>query len=143
MGGKATWYTPYIALRQKEIAWQKLDNGGWVAPKVDLSERITYFNNVAKYKRSSEYDLFFSYQKTFPLWDKRKIRDNRPYLPDIHEHIFQEEKDKPVPVLTSMNYGRPCRVQYDETETKFRRQNATADFRRKRGVIRVKERMAV
>ncbi|KAL3288165.1 hypothetical protein HHI36_002616, partial [Cryptolaemus montrouzieri] len=48
------------------------------------------------------------------------------------------ERDKPVPVLTSMEYGRPCRAFYDLQEN-YRRQHATGDFYRPRGVFRVIE----
>lgn len=57
---------------------------------MDLSRDIKYFNNTKSYERKTEYDLFFSYTKMFPLWDERKSRENRRYPPDIHENIFQQ-----------------------------------------------------
>lgn len=57
---------------------------------IDLTKDINYFNNPKTFRRETEYDLFFSYTRMFPLWDQRKNRDNRRYPPDIHEHIFQQ-----------------------------------------------------
>ncbi|KAK9892071.1 hypothetical protein WA026_018269 [Henosepilachna vigintioctopunctata] len=107
-------------------------------PPVPLEPRMTYFNNKPTHKWKAEYDHFFAYTKIFPLWDRRKAKCNGVYLPDIHENIFQQEKDKPVPVLTSMEYGRPCRPFYDIRENYCRR-HATNDFYRPRGVMRVIE----
>lgn len=57
---------------------------------IELTPELTYFNNPVTHMGKTEYDLFFAYTKTFPLYDQRKIRDNRQYLPDIHENIFQQ-----------------------------------------------------
>nr|CAI5825487.1 unnamed protein product [Callosobruchus analis] len=143
MSGKATWYTPIASIKNKEEAWQRIDRKGWVAPKMDLEPEISYFNNNFKYERLPEYDLYFSYTKVFPLWDERKSKDNRRYLPDIWENIYEQEKDKPVPAITSMTYGRPCRPPYDYVDATYRKVNARTDFYRRRGVMRVKERQAV
>ncbi|CAH1164409.1 unnamed protein product [Phaedon cochleariae] len=140
MPGKATWFTPIAVLKNRQEAWKKIDDNGWKAAPVDLDKEITFFNNNSQHRSLPEYDLYFAYTKTLPLWDERKNRDNRRFLPDIHENIFQQEKDKPVPALSSMNYGRPCRTTYDKPEGTFRRQNATSDFKRRRGVACVKER---
>lgn len=55
---------------------------------------MTYFNNVSKFHNVQEYDLYFAYTKTFPLWDERKGRDNRCYLPDIRENIFHQVSNR-------------------------------------------------
>ncbi|KAJ8963415.1 hypothetical protein NQ318_018895 [Aromia moschata] len=140
-----TFITPIAYIKNKQQAWQKIDDKGWKPQELDAKEEINFFNTPqTSKKRMCEYDLFFSYAKAFPLWDQRKNRENRQFLRDIHENIFREEENKPIPVLTSLNYGRPCRVQYDEVETKYRRQTAISDFmRRQGGVIRVKEKRAV
>ncbi|KAH0814284.1 hypothetical protein GEV33_008508 [Tenebrio molitor] len=109
------------------------------SPKLDTSKPITFFNNPLKWQWSAEYDRFFAYTKIFPLWDQRKPKDNCQYLPDIRENIYEQEKDKPVPVLTSYNYGLPCRRLLDQPETGYRRIQATGDFKRRRGVMKVIE----
>ncbi|XP_023018108.2 uncharacterized protein [Leptinotarsa decemlineata] len=134
MPGKATWYTPIAVLKNKQEGWQKIEDTCWKAPPVDLTKEINYFNNDFQHHSLPEYDLYFAFTKTLPLWDERKGRDNRSYLPDIHDNIFEQEKLKPIPALTSMNYGRPCRVPYDVSDITYRRQNATSDFKRRRGV---------
>lgn len=58
--------------------------------EIDLTKELTYFNNPVSHTRIKEYDLFFAYTKVFPLYDQRKTRDNRQYLPDIRENIFQQ-----------------------------------------------------
>lgn len=46
--------------------------------------------------------------------------------------MFQE-KEKLVPALTSMTYGR--RMFYDISDIDYRRQDAIADFKRRRGIM--------
>ncbi|KAJ8926112.1 hypothetical protein NQ315_009969 [Exocentrus adspersus] len=139
----ATWLNPNALLTGNLQVWTKIDDKGWKPPKLDLDKELNYFDNETQYQTLSEYDLFFSNTKVFPLWDERKPRENRQYLPDLRERIYEQEKDKPVPALTSMTYGRPCRCFYDDLETKFRRHTATKDFTRKNGVMRMVERKAV
>lgn len=61
-------------------------------PKVDLTNmnEISYFNSHRKVVHVPEYDLFFAYTKTFPLFDKRKERCNTQYFPDTRENIFRQ-----------------------------------------------------
>ncbi|CAH1365117.1 hypothetical protein MTP99_001410 [Tenebrio molitor] len=139
MSGKAQWFTPINAMKNKEEVWARLERSGWSSPKLDTSKPITFFNNPLKWQWSAEYDRFFAYTKIFPLWDQRKPKDNCQYLPDIRENIYEQEKDKPVPVLTSYNYGLPCRRLLDQPETGYRRIQATGDFKRRRGVMKVIE----
>ncbi|KAJ8980454.1 hypothetical protein NQ317_007650, partial [Molorchus minor] len=129
-----TWYTPVAYIKAKQHGWKKIDDKGWKAPELDTKEEMNFFNSSrSSKKRKCEYDLFFSYARVLPLWDQRKNRENRQFLRDIHENVFREEENKSIPVLTSLVYGRPCRVQYDEVETKYRRQTATKDFMRRQG----------
>lgn len=60
------------------------------APSIALDPEITFFNNNFVYERLPEYDLYFAYTKTWPLWDERKTKDNRRFLPDIRENIFEQ-----------------------------------------------------
>ncbi|CAH1954689.1 unnamed protein product [Acanthoscelides obtectus] len=108
MAGKATWYTPIASMKNKEEVWQSIDKKGWVAPKMDLVPEISYFNNNFKYDRLPEYDLYFSYTKVLPLWDERKSKDNRRYLPDIWENIHEQGYVHYVYSFTI--FRRSCRV---------------------------------
>lgn len=64
--------------------------------------------------------------------------ENLPYMRFL---FFLQDKDKPVPALTSHNYGRPCRPFYDFSDRTFNRQDQISDFyRRKGGVVRIEER---
>ncbi|XP_044746256.1 uncharacterized protein LOC123307856 [Coccinella septempunctata] len=136
--GQVEYRTPVCIMKGLEKQFQKIERGSWQHKPIPLEPQMTFFNNKPTYKWSSEYDHFFAYTKIFPLWDRRKAKCNGVYLPDIHENTFQQEKEKPVPVLTSMVYGRPCRPFYDLQEN-YRRQHATSDFYRPRGVMRVIE----
>ncbi|XP_044265957.1 uncharacterized protein LOC123012177 [Tribolium madens] len=139
--GKAQWHTPINVIKNKQEVWTVLENTGWKPEKIDTAKTITFFDNPMKRQhRSAEYDLFFAYTKVFPLWDPRKPKDNCQYLRDIRENIYQQEKAKPVPVLTSLNYGLTARRLLDQPETCFKRIHATSDFKRRRGVMKVEER---
>ncbi|XP_050305571.1 uncharacterized protein LOC126742809 [Anthonomus grandis grandis] len=134
---KATWYTPIARLKNREEVWSRIENKGWKTIPMDLELEINYFNNRQQHSRLLEYDHYFAFTKTFPLWDPKKAKDNRRFLPTIRENIFQQEKDKPVPALTSLNYGRTTLTFYDEVETAFKRSCPTCDFYRKRGVLEI------
>ncbi|KAH1007532.1 uncharacterized protein LOC109540480 [Dendroctonus ponderosae] len=134
---KATWLTPTASLKNREEVWSRIENNGWKTIEMSLDPQITYFNNHQKHSRMLEYDHYFAFTKTFPIWDPKKPKDNTRYLPNIRENIFQQEKNKPVPALTSLTYGRPTLSTYDEVETAFKRSCATADFYRKKGVLQV------
>lgn len=56
---------------------------------------------------------------------------------------YSQEKNKPVPALTSLNYGRSTRAPYDENETAFKRSHATDDFYRKRGILEIEDKPEV
>ncbi|KAG5871405.1 hypothetical protein JTB14_004957 [Gonioctena quinquepunctata] len=134
MAGRGQWFTPIAVQKNKNQIYQKLEDTCWKAQPLNLTKEINYFNNDSQHTSLPQYDIYFSYTHTLPLWDIRKIRDNRSYLPDIRENIFEQEKHKPVPALSSMIYGRPCRVPYDISESTHRRKNATSDFKRRRGI---------
>lgn len=57
---------------------------------MDLVPEISYFNNKQEHSRMLEYDHYFAYTKTFPLWDPNKPKDNTRYLPIIRENIFEQ-----------------------------------------------------
>ncbi|KAL1514336.1 hypothetical protein ABEB36_003609 [Hypothenemus hampei] len=130
---KATWFTPIARLKNREEVWTRIENNGWKTVKMDLDPEISYFNNKSCHSRMLEYDHYFAYTKTFPLWDPKKPKDNTPDLRTIRKNISEQEKDKPVPVLTSLNYGRMTLIPYGEVETTFKRFTATNDFYRKSG----------
>ncbi|KAF2883437.1 hypothetical protein ILUMI_22747 [Ignelater luminosus] len=132
---KKQYHTPVSVMKHLRDAWGKLERQPFPAVDLTLRKEMTYFDNPSSHKQMQEYDHFFAYTKTFPLWDKRKNRDNRLYLPDIHEHIFEQEKRKAVPVLTSLNYGRPCRVQYDFPCKQYNRNAEIASLYRRHGVM--------
>lgn len=112
MSGKGEWHTPISTLKHKQTIWEKLEKCERVRnlfltitvilnstvtfffvfqdKNIDLFPEISYFNNPVTFKPMEEYDLFFAYTKTFPLYDDRKNRENRLYLPDVHERIFQQ-----------------------------------------------------
>ncbi|XP_028133837.1 uncharacterized protein LOC114329022 [Diabrotica virgifera virgifera] len=137
---RAEWFTPVAHQKNYQYFWGKLEDSVPKAVPLDLEPTLSYFNNETTHEYIQEYDLHFNYTKTFPLWDKRKNKDNANYLPDIRENIFEQEKDKPVPVLTSMTYGKLYNVEYDKPEVIYRRQHAIQDFQRRRGVLFPKER---
>lgn len=111
MSGKGEWHTPISVLKHKQTIWEKLEKCERVRildmttyirvvychsyfllqdKNIELAPEISYFNNPVTFKPLEEYDLFFAYTKTFPLYDDRKSRENRLYLPDIYEGIFQQ-----------------------------------------------------
>ncbi|CAG9854352.1 unnamed protein product [Phyllotreta striolata] len=140
----AQWHHPNLVKMFGDEITDYLENTCWNPPKPpELEKKITYFNNTSTHHRTREYDLYFAFTKVFPLWDQRKNRCNRMFIPDVRENIFEQEKHKQFPVVTSMIYGRPCRVPYDTSEPAFRRANVMADFRRRTGVMMVKERKPV
>lgn len=59
-------------------------------PVLNLDKELNFFDNETVHPSLSEYDLFFSNTRICPLWDKRKLRENRQYLPDLRERIFQQ-----------------------------------------------------
>lgn len=66
--------------------------------------------------------------------------NGRSALTNENARFFQD-KDKPVPAVTSHNYGRPCRPFYDFLEKTYNRQDQIGNFyRRKGGVIKIEER---
>ncbi|XP_063905687.1 uncharacterized protein LOC135124506 [Zophobas morio] len=140
MSGKAQWFTPTAAMKNKAEVWTKLENSGWKPPKHDTSKPMTYFNNTTKvHERTPEYDLFFAYTKVFPLWDQKKLKDNCQNKRDIWENINEQEKNKPIPILSSFNYGLAARAHLEYFDPAFRRIHATGDFQRRHGVQPVEE----
>ncbi|CAH1113994.1 unnamed protein product [Psylliodes chrysocephalus] len=138
----AEWHHPNHVKAYYDAITSKLEDTCWNPPRPDSTKKLTYFNNVSEHTRAKEYDLYFAYTKKYPLWDQRKNKENRLFVPDVRENIFQQEINKPFPVVTSMTYGRPCRPAYDASDPLYRRVNAMGNFMRRRGVMRVKERMA-
>ncbi|XP_019874762.1 uncharacterized protein LOC109602766 [Aethina tumida] len=131
--GKGEWRTPNIEHNfQKEVNL-KFDTTGWKPDKVDLDPVISYYRNNLFYPDQTQYDLFFAFTKPFPIWDNKKPRCNRPYMPVVRENIFQQEWKKAVPVLTSHLYGK--RPPIDWEDTSHRRANMTADMYRRFGIM--------
>ncbi|XP_057669146.1 uncharacterized protein LOC130901643 [Diorhabda carinulata] len=136
----AEWFTPIASQKIKEHFWQKLEDSSPKAAPVGLEKTITYFNNNKKDEHFQQYDRFFASSRMFPLWDPRKTKENERYLPDIRENIYYEEKDKPVPVLSSMIYGSRIKSAYDRTGAEYRRINIMKDVKSRSGVFIKEER---
>ncbi|CAG9761277.1 unnamed protein product [Ceutorhynchus assimilis] len=137
--GKGTWHTPLASMKNREEVMGRIENKGWKTEKMSLKPEITYFNTVSSHVPLSLYDQYFASTKTFPLWDPKKPKDNSKYLPKIREYIYKQEKNKPVPALTSYTYGLSTLTFYDEIESAFKRSCATNDFYRRRGVMDLDE----
>ncbi|KAB0803975.1 hypothetical protein PPYR_00945 [Photinus pyralis] len=132
---KTEFKTPISIMKSKEQAWAKLERAPFPAPDLTKLKTMTYFDNPINYEFKQEYDHFFAFTKTLPLFDHRKRTDNRAYPADIREHIFQQEKRKAVPATTSLVYGRPCRVQIDFPMMQYFRQAEIASMYRRSGVM--------
>ncbi|KAI4467422.1 hypothetical protein MML48_2g00006256 [Holotrichia oblita] len=130
--GQGEWLTPVAHMRNMENMFTKLEKTD-ILQHVDLEKDISYFRNERAKGHTAAFDLFFSYTKTFPLFDPRKCRDDRKYLPDTWENIYEQEEGKPVPALTSMLYGR--RPLYDSPPGKHNRRAHIQNFYRKRQVF--------
>ncbi|XP_022902187.1 uncharacterized protein [Onthophagus taurus] len=124
--------TPVAAMENMKLGIKKFEN---LSPtfEVDLVNDITYFNKQEKKAEQSAYDLFFAYTKMYPLYDPRKVRENRRYEPDIRENIYRQEAAKAVTAVTSFNYGK--RPPYDIDSGFYHRRNQIAGFYRSRRVI--------
>ncbi|KAF5280460.1 hypothetical protein FQR65_LT03269 [Abscondita terminalis] len=101
---------PTIFIKSREEQWEKLENYKFIGEDLTEKETIPYFNNKSDHVAQQQYDLFFSFTKSFPLYDQRKSRDNRGYPNDIYKNIFKQERNKAIPPTSSMMYGRPIRL---------------------------------
>ncbi|GJQ78447.1 hypothetical protein Trydic_g11566 [Trypoxylus dichotomus] len=129
---RAEWQTPVAYMKNRQEIFAKLDKTDIIRP-LDLEKEISYFNNERAKGHTAAFDLFFAYTKTFPLFDSRKFRDDRKYLPDIWKNIHEQEEGKAVPALTSMQYGR--RPIYDPPTGHHHRQSHSSSIYRKRQVF--------
>ncbi|XP_060529499.1 uncharacterized protein LOC132703940 isoform X2 [Cylas formicarius] len=102
MSKKAQWYTPVARLKNREQVWEIIERKGWKSEKVNTEKEISYFDAAPRYTHLLEYDRYFAFTKAFPLWDPRKPKDNRKYLPTVRENIFEQTiRTKPLFCINS------------------------------------------
>ncbi|KAK9727542.1 hypothetical protein QE152_g19136 [Popillia japonica] len=87
--GQGQWQTPVAYMRNMEAMFTKLEKTDILKP-LDLENEISYFKNERAKGHTAAFDLFFAYTKTFPLFDHRKCRDDRKYLPDVWANIYEQ-----------------------------------------------------
>lgn len=53
-------------------------------------EQMTYFNNPRKFVKQQQYDLYFAFSRPYPIFDQRKLAENRKFPQDIRNNIFEQ-----------------------------------------------------
>ncbi|XP_047118391.1 uncharacterized protein LOC124798905 [Schistocerca piceifrons] len=105
----------------------------------DLPERISYFNNYkppdeAILRRGGSSTFYDSVRKPKPGWDPKTPRCDRSNQQLARDEIWREEEHKPVPTISSLEYGRPCRPLLDERCSRYGRVEECKTFRSRRGI---------
>lgn len=110
---KTQWYPPHIVSLQNDEHVKIFERFTCETPKASSEEEITYFGSKLKrkpFQMTNEVSL---------AWDPKKKKDNSTDCISVRNNIFNQEKDKPVPAVSSFQYGRLKR--YDMPSGEFRR----------------------
>lgn len=118
---KVQWYTPNAIMRQREEQIRRFDKFENKTRKVQ-KEEISYFLNPTK----SEHRMVHALRE-HKRWDPKRKKENSADFTSIRKNIFDQEKEKVVSIISSFEYGRPCRMPYD-MPTECRRRSFLKEF---------------
>ncbi|XP_017276456.1 uncharacterized protein C5orf49 homolog [Kryptolebias marmoratus] len=104
----------------------------YIPPRRTEPKEMSYFNRESKVTDVSTYDQVFHQAEGY---DMRLQRDNRRHWRGRGLDVHQEEKARPIPVLSSSEYGRRPAAALDCTDRPYARVASTrAEFYTKNGI---------
>ncbi|XP_056154942.1 cilia- and flagella-associated protein 90 [Lampris incognitus] len=104
----------------------------YIPPRRREARETTYFNSESKTSDVLVYDRLFKWAEG---WDSRQHRDDRKHSNGRGLHVYEEEKSRVVPLLSSSEYGRrPVPERYQSEKQFVRVAHVQKEFFRKNGI---------
>ncbi|XP_038155746.1 uncharacterized protein C5orf49 homolog [Cyprinodon tularosa] len=105
----------------------------YIPPRRNEPKEMSYFNTRSKVPVVSTYDRVFHQVEDF---DMKLRRDDRQHEKGRGLNINQEESSRPVPVLSSSEYGRRINPYLNQNPPQFARvASMKHDFHTKNGIV--------
>ncbi|XP_047239880.1 uncharacterized protein C5orf49 homolog [Girardinichthys multiradiatus] len=122
-----------VSLEAQTKSLATLSAFSYIPPRRNEPKEMSYFNTKSKVSNVFTYDRVFHQEEGF---DIKRRRDDRKHWKGMGLNINQEEMSRPVPLLSSSEYGRRFSPTLNQTARQYARVASTkSEFYMKNGII--------